>query len=144
MRRRPCTCRGQAATETLLSLMFLMLFIWGAVHMAAFAISKHIASYSAFYCARTAMVEGESSVSLFGNAGLAARQATLNWQMDTLVWLSKEDKTYRNTTRRVVKATMTVPFGAPIFQMVIPWVFVYGSSPLVVDPNNGYEEGDNQ
>src|SRR5262249_5415562 len=144
MVRRRHPSRGQAATETLLSLMFLTLFIWGAVHMAAFAISKHIASYSAFYGARTAMVEGDSSVSLFGKAGLAARQATLNWQMETLVWISKEDKTYRHVTRRVVKATTTVPFGLPIFKMTIPWVFVYGNSPLVVDPNIDYEEGDNQ
>lgn len=125
-------------------MLFLMLFIWGAVHMSMFAISKHMASYGAFYGARTAMVEGDGSVSLLGKGGLAARQAMLNWQIETLVWVTKEDKTYRNKTRRVVKTTSTVPFGAPIFRMIVPWVFVYGASPLTVDPNKDYEEGDNQ
>jgi hypothetical protein len=135
---------GQATTETLLSMLFLVLFIWGAVHTAMFAISKYMASYAAFYGARTAMVEGDGSVSLVGKGGLAARQAMLNWRIQTLIWVSKPDKKFRGVSRKVVRTTTVVPFGAPIFKMLIPWVFVYGNSPLVVDPNTDYEEGDNQ
>jgi hypothetical protein len=109
-----------------------MLFVFGAVHMAMFAISKYMANYGAFYGARTAMV----------HAGLAARQAMTNWQIETLAWLRTTTKTYRGVNRNVVRTTSFVPFGAPIFNMLSPFIYVYANAPLTVD--RVQDTGDNQ
>ncbi len=133
--------QGQATTETLVSMLFLMLFLWGTVHMAMFAISKTVVSYAAFYAARTAMVNG-GSVSLFSPADIAGRLAMRNWQLETLWAMELKDRTSRGVTRRTVRAIATVPFGAPIFSMWIPAVFVYGNAPTVTD--SVAESGDNK
>jgi len=122
----------------MISMMFMVLFIFGAVHMGMFAITKYMASYNAFYAARTAMVTG-GSVSLFSKGGLAARAAMQNWKIATLVVVRKTSKTYRGVTRDTVRTASTVPFGAPIFKMIVPFVAVIGSAPVIVDqvPDTG-------
>src|SRR5688500_15691142 len=58
MRTSRSTNTGQAATETMISMLFLMLMIWGLVHLSMFAVSKYVANYAAWAAARTAMVHG--------------------------------------------------------------------------------------
>ena len=49
---------GQATTETLLTMSFLFLMLFGFVHLSMFAATKYLVNLAAFSAARTAMVAG--------------------------------------------------------------------------------------
>jgi Flp pilus assembly protein TadG len=108
--------RGQAATETMISMLFLMLMIWGLVHLSMFAVSKYVANYAAWAAARTAMVHGSPSGTGVGGQSLVAAMHVMgNWKWATLVRAFRTQHNFRGTNRTVIEVDMTVPFGHLIF-----------------------------
>lgn len=61
--------QGQAATETMLSMMFMLMMIFGSVQLCWWSMNKYLANLAAFGAARTAMVGGPANEQM-----LAARQ----------------------------------------------------------------------
>jgi hypothetical protein len=61
--------QGQAATETMLSMMFMLMMIFGSVQLCWWSMNKYLANLAAFGAARTAMVGGPQNEQM-----IAARQ----------------------------------------------------------------------
>lgn len=61
--------KGQAATETMLSMMFMLMMIFGSVQLCWWSANKYLANLAAFGAARTAMVGGPQNEQM-----IAARQ----------------------------------------------------------------------
>lgn len=66
---RYCREQGQAATETMLSMMFMLMMIFGSVQLCWWSANKYLANLAAFGAARTAMVGGPQNEQM-----MAARQ----------------------------------------------------------------------
>lgn len=127
---------GQATTETMIMMSFLLLMIFGVVHMAMLMSTKAMVNYAAWAAARAAMV-GENST-------LAAMTV-----MDNLRWTSppivrETTKTIRGKNRRGMEVTVRVQFGLPIFNAIpTGGLRVVGFAPVAKQPNIP-ERGDNK
>lgn len=137
--------RGQAATETMIVMLFLLLMIFGIVHMSMFAATKYMVNLAAFATARTALVEGnlrEAATGVMDN---------LRWWLDpskNAPLFSRRQLRVRGRTRDGILVVYTVPFGFPIFRRQdIPGggLRVVGFSPMVVqsEVQDIEEKGDN-
>jgi hypothetical protein len=148
------TQRGQAATETIIMMMFLLLMIFGLVHLCMLMSVKYLVNYSAFTAARTAMVD-PGSASTGGDGGLGYMHGW--WRgsysgLNTPYIEGPVDKTIRGKTRTGYRSTFAVPFGLPIFNTVQPCgtsnasnhcgVILQGFSPYAEQPAVP-QEGDN-
>jgi hypothetical protein len=148
--------RGQAATETIIMMMFLLLMIFGLVHLCMLMTVKYMVNYSAFSAARTAMVDpGFVSTTLAGQGG--GMSYMNGWWKGTYIGLNIPyiqgpiNKTIRGKNRQGYSATYAVPFGLPIFNTVQPCgvtnaqpcgVRLIGFSPYAKQPSVP-DEGDN-
>jgi hypothetical protein len=139
---RTANARGQAATETMIVMMFLLLMIFGAIHMAMFAATKYMVDYAAFTAARTVLVQGAGATN--GAAWDAAEEALGNIRW----WLYQRNRP-EAPIRRPVKGRDAivigyhVPFGLPIFESVPDeGILLLGFSP-VVEQGEIPEKGDN-
>lgn len=127
---------GQATTETMIMMSFLLLMIFGVVHMAMLMSTKVMVNYAAWAAARAAMV-GE-------NQTLAAMAV-----MDNLRWTSpplvrETTKTIRGKSRQGIEVTVLVQFGLPIFKAVpTGGLRVVAFAPVAKQPNIP-ERGDNR
>lgn len=107
--------RGQATTETMLVMGFLALFVFGAVHLSMFAVTRSMVNLAAFDAARTVMVRGAGY-----EAWLAADQVLDGWQWRGGGWQDCPDPIGQTTHRgrRSLFVDYRVPFGLPIFNDV--------------------------
>lgn len=127
---------GQATTETMLMMSFLLLMIFGVVHMAMLMSTKAMVNYAAWTASRAAMVGG--------NQQLAAMAVMDNLRWTTPPIVRETTKTIRGRQRRGMEVTVFVRFGLPIFNAVpTPGVRVVGFAPLARQPNIP-ERGDNR
>lgn len=62
MTKRARGNRGQATTETLLTLMFVCLLVFGLVQFCLLGATRHVVDLAAFSAARTSMVRGYDEV----------------------------------------------------------------------------------
>lgn len=127
---------GQATTETMLMMSFLLLMIFGVVHMAMLMSTKAMVNYAAWTASRAAMVGGSHQ--------LAAMAVMDNLRWTTPPIVRETTKTIRGRQRRGMEVTVFVRFGLPIFNAVpTPGVRVVGFAPLARQPNIP-ERGDNR
>jgi hypothetical protein len=144
---------GQAATETIIMMMFLLLMIFGLVHLCMLMTVKYFVNYSAFTAARTAMVD-PGSASTGGDGGLGYMHGWWSGSysgLNTPYIQGPIDKTIRGKTRTGYSSTFAVPFGLPIFNSVQPCgttnaqtcgIRLQGFSPYAEQPDVP-DEGDN-
>ena len=97
--------QGQSATETLLVMMFLMLLVFGFIHLSMLATTKYLVNFAAFSEARTVMIGGESQ------NGAKSALLSLHWAGSTLSADDNTTRTIRGTTRSGVTVQYSVPFG---------------------------------
>ena len=107
--------RGQAATETMIMMMFLLLMIFGLVHLCMLMSVKFMVNNAAFSAARTAMIAP--------NDATAAAEEGLGWMrgwwrgaysgLNTPYVQGPVNKTIRGKNRNGYRATFAVPFGVP-------------------------------
>jgi Flp pilus assembly protein TadG len=112
-------CRGQAATETMMVMMFLLLLVFGFIHFCMLAATKYVVNYAASAAARSYMMLMDE-----GAAKEAAQEA-----ISTIAWWRNPADAWRNDrvdvdvnatfgtnpSRGGVKVTFRVPFGFPLF-----------------------------
>jgi hypothetical protein len=129
------TMRGQAFTETMIMMSFMILMIFGFVHLCLLEATKSMVSLAAFSAARSVMVQGWRSPSLdlpivgefsaeFSDALKVQAGWPAAWQvLDNLRWWRQGNSNrpdfpigvaLRNN-RRGLTITYHVPFGTPIF-----------------------------
>lgn len=137
---------GQAMTETMMVMSFLLLMVFGFVHFSMLTATKSLVNLSAFTAARAAMVHGFDSGDPASPSYLAAASV-----LDNLRWWSNPLKNLpqfplQQTTLRDrdgILVTYRVPFGLPIFSSLDPGGLpVEGFAPLAIQPDVA-EEGDN-
>jgi hypothetical protein len=116
--------RGQAATETIIMMVFLLLMIFGLIHLCMLMSVKYMVNFSAFAAARTAMVDsGSSSVTTAATEGLGYMNG---WWSGSFTGLNTPyvqgpiDKQIRGKKRTGYSSTFAVPFGLPIFNSTQP------------------------
>ncbi|MCL4848237.1 MAG: hypothetical protein KJ066_16975 [Acidobacteria bacterium] len=115
---------------------FLLLMIFGVVHMAMLMSTKAVVNYAAWTASRAAMVGGSHQ--------LAAMAVMDNLRWTTPPIVRETTKTIRGRQRRGMEVTVFVRFGLPIFNAVpTPGVRVVGFAPLARQPNIP-ERGDNR
>lgn len=136
--------RGQATTETMMMMAFLMLLIFGFIHLSMLMATKYMVNYSAFSAARASMT----------GAGWGDQTTAAFAVMDNLRWhdnviantpiVSSGSREIRGVTRDGVKVLYFVPFGLPIFGVLPPGGMRLESfSPAGPDWSGVTEEGDN-
>ena len=57
---------GQAVTETMIMMMFLLLLVFGFIHMCMLATTKYVVDYAAFSVARADLVDGNKFLAAMG------------------------------------------------------------------------------
>lgn len=116
--------RGQAATETMIMMIFLLLMIFGLVNLCMLMTVKYMVDFSAFAAARSAMVDSSTL-----NLTSAAKEGVgymNNWWAGRYTLLNIPavkgpiDKKVRGKKRTGYSATYAVPFGMPIFNSTSP------------------------
>lgn len=135
---------GQAATDTMLAMGFLMLLVFGFVHFCMLAVTRQVANFAAFGAARTAMVGGIGGGSFAqAQVGYLSADQILShtqrwWQNDARnhpdLPLWTEEKTVGGRKRPIVKVKYRVPFGLPIMNYGDSGLVVEGWAPLIVQP----------
>src|SRR5262249_45633399 len=124
--------------ETLLMMMFLMLMVFGLIHLSMIATTKYMVNFAAFSAGRAAMI-GNSAQVAAANALLYVRWSGPVCVPPTCIVDSNASKTIRGKTRTGVSVRYFVPFGG-FFGNALP--FLSGFSPFEKQPDVK-EEGDN-
>lgn len=145
---------GQAMTETMVMMSFLILLIFGCVHMCLLAATKSMVSLAAFSAARTVMVRGwQPEFGFTIGDGLKVQTGwPAAWQViDGIRWWRDDDRNspdfpiglaMRNG-RQGLTVTYRVPLGLPIFNGIpTGGLRITAFSPYVIQANIP-EEGDN-
>ncbi|WP_396626332.1 TadE family protein [Luteitalea sp.] len=112
--RRARARRGQATLESMMMMGFLLLFVFGLMHLVMFAVTRYMVQYAAFAAVRADVVGNSPQLAA------EAVMANLNWYADeggempvTVEWGIKGFTTgYYVRTR--------VPFGLPIYEYLEP------------------------
>ena len=129
--------RGQATLETMMMMAFMLLIVFGLMHLTMLTVTRYMVNYAAFAAARAAEV---------GNDPESAAEdvmANINW------WVGQgEDppvKVYPENQDGWAGYTVEtrVPFGVPIYEHVEPeGLLIKGFAPVTTqdDPPSG---GDN-
>lgn len=129
-RHRDRARRGQAAVESMLMMAFVVLLVFGLMHLTMLMATRYMVNYAAFAASRAAMV---------GNSPQAAAEAVmenLNW------WVAYDDTTpvqveYENRDGWAGYAvTVRVPFGLPLYERIDPGgIRVIGFAPTATQAN---------
>jgi hypothetical protein len=128
----------------MMMMAFLMLLIFGFVHLSMLMATKYMVNYSAFAAARASMV----------GAGAAGRETAAFGVMDNLRWrdnallntpiVTTGSRTIRGVNRVGVTSIYSVPFGLPIFAALPPGGLVIESFSAAGPDWSGVPEvGDN-
>jgi TadE-like protein len=118
--------RGQAATETIIMMMFLLLMIFGLIHLCMLMTVKYMVNLSAFAAARSALVDdGMVNVTSGATEGLGYMNGWWSGSNTGLniPYVQSTSKTIRGKTRGGYSSTFAVPFGLPIFNTTQPCGF---------------------
>jgi hypothetical protein len=119
--RVPCTPaarasarRGQATLEAMIMMGFLLLLVFGLMHLVMFAVTRYMVNYAAFAASRAAVV---------GNSAEQAAAAV----MQNVNWFADEGGDQPVEVNYTVKdgasgyeVTTRVPFGFPIYEWIAP------------------------
>lgn len=136
-RTRRRSRRGQAALESMMMMAFMLLLIFGVMHLTMFAVTRYMVNYAAFAAARAAVV---------GNSPQAAAEAV----MDNLNWWASEggkapvsvSSENRDGWSGYVVRTR-VPFGMPIYEWIEPQGVELESFAPTATQDNAPSGGDN-
>lgn len=128
---------GQAALEAMMMMAFMLLLVFGVMHMTMFIVTRYMVNYAAFAAARAAEVGNDPE------DAAAAVLANINWwagendEMPVSVFLDNRDgwSGYTVETR--------VPFGLPIYEYIEPQgMKIAGFAPVSIQ-GNAPSGGDN-
>ncbi len=116
MRHRLRGESGQAMTETMLVLGFVMLMVMGTITLCLLMTTKQVADYAAFGAARTSLTHGfqQAGVSLSAAQVLYHTQKWWESSLKNRPGLLLIDRPEINGPRYVV-VPFRVPYGLPIF-----------------------------
>lgn len=146
------SARGQAFVETMVMMPFILLLIFGFVHMTMLIATKYVTNYAAFAAARTAMVSDPIDV-LTGKVSTAATEVirNMNWQDSpvecTLVGsgdceVGVDFRTVGGLfgiptkVRTGLEVRYRAPFGLPIFNALpAGGLQVIGFAPVALQPS---------
>ena len=129
--------RGQATLETMMMMVFMLLIVFGLMHLTMFTVTRYMANYAAFAAARAAEVGNDPES--------AARDvmANINW------WASEGDdppvKVYQENVGgwSGYMVETRVPFGLPIYEYVEPeGMLITGFAPVATQ-DDAPSGGDN-
>lgn len=128
---------GQAALESMMMMGFLLLLVFGLMHLVMFAVTRYMVTYAAFAAARAALV---------GNSPQLAAEAVLaniNWfAVDGQEMPVEVSYTFKDFSAGYEVRTR-VPFGLPIYE----WIEPQGMEIVAFAPNqsqsNAPSGGDN-
>lgn len=152
MWRRLRSARGQAFVETMVMMPFMLLLVFGFVHMTMLIATKYVTNYAAFAAARTAMVSDPLDV-LTGNVSTAATEViqNMNWQaspVECTLFGSGDCAVFFPAVRMVegmfgiptnrtgLEVRYRAPFGLPIFNAVpAGGLQVIGFAPVALQPS---------
>jgi len=135
--RRHAGRRGQAALEAMMMMAFMLLLVFGLMHVTMFIVTRYMVNYAAFAAARAAEVGNDPE------DAAEAVLANINWwagqndQMPVEVYQENRDgwSGYTVETR--------VPFGLPIYEYVEPeGMLISGFAPVSIQ-SNAPSGGDN-
>jgi hypothetical protein len=118
---------GQAATETIIMMVFLLLMIFGLIHLCMLMSVKSMVNFSAFAAATTAMVD--DSLLATTSAATEGLGYMNGWWSGSYTGLNIPyvqgpiDKQIRGKKRTGYSSTFAVPFGLPIFNSTQPCGF---------------------
>ena len=131
--------RGQAALESMLMMAFMLLLIFGVMHLTMFAVTRYMVNYAAFAAGRAEAV---------GNSGQAAAEAV----MENLNWYASEggkppvEVAFENRDGWEGYVVRTrVPFGMPIYEWIEPQgMLIESFAPTTRqdDPPSGGDNGE--
>ena len=139
MLRNTGPSRGQATTETMIMMIFVVLLIFGFVHMTMLIATKYMVNYAAFAAARTGTVGGNTSTAA------AEVIQNLRWwvvpssaqcgSFGAKCTVSPEVRNIRGKSRTGLAVRYRVPFGLPIFNdLPAGGIEVVAFAPLVIQP----------
>jgi hypothetical protein len=120
-------------------MMFLLLLIFGFIHMAMLATTKLLVNFAAFSAARTQMVGGSAF------AGAASALFYLRWSPTVPPWMGtrQDSRFFRGKSRQGLLLVYHVPFGLPIYQRLGPLgTQIRAFAPFTPQPSIP-EDGDN-
>jgi Flp pilus assembly protein TadG len=111
---RASSRRGQATLESMIMMGFLLLLVFGLMHLVMFAVTRYMVTYAAFAASRAAVV---------GNSAEQAAQAV----MSNLNWWADENGEQPVEVTYTVKGGASgyevktrVPFGFPMYEWIAP------------------------
>ena len=122
--------RGQAALESMMMMAFMLVLIFGVMHLTMFVVTRYMVNYAAFAAARAAAV---------GRSPQAAARAV----MDNLNWWRSDGRDVPVDVDAINRAgwegyrvRTRVPFGLPIYNRIEPdGVELEGSAPTTTQSN---------
>jgi len=127
---------GQAVTETVLSLAFILLIVLGLIHLTLLASTKHIVNYAAFAGARASMYNPSDAARTAGAMDrLAVEEVT-----GMMFWGRRPRTAITGNGYRVLYPT---PFALPLFSHAGGSVVIVTSVVPVARQPDLPEEGDN-
>jgi Flp pilus assembly protein TadG len=128
--------RGQATTETMMMMVFLLMLVFGFMNFCMLVTTKYVVNYAAFAAARVYMVAGDS-----GRAQQAAEDVIRGvgrfWTAPVTV-----ETNASLGSRGGVKVKVRVPFGIPLINGGSRGFELVGFSAMTKQPNIE-EKGDN-
>ena len=143
--------RGQSMTEAAMMMLFLLLLMFGHIHLSMLAATKSMVNYAAWAAARSAMVgasDFEVKLAALEVLDAGARwNTTINYAciLTGLCLKGDQSKSLRGKTREGYLLTYRVPFGLPVFNNIeAGGLAIRGFAPISIQPSNSEEEeGDN-
>jgi len=106
--------RGQATLESMIMMGFLLLLVFGLMHLVMFAVTRYMVNYAAFAASRAAVVGNSAQLAA------EAVMANLNWYADE----GGDQKVEVNYTVRDgasgYEVKTRVPFGFPMYEWIAP------------------------
>jgi hypothetical protein len=127
---------GQAVTETVLALAFILLIVLGLIHLTFLASTKHIVNYAAFAGARASMYSASDAARSGGGLDAGAVEAITRM----MYWGRRAQG---QTTGDSYKVQYPTPFAMPLFRNAAGnVVIVTAVAPIPRQPDLP-EEGDN-
>lgn len=130
-------------------MLFLLLLMFGHIHLSMLAATKSMVNYAAWAAARSAMVgasDFEVRLAALEVLDAGARwNTTINYAciLSGLCLDKNVSKTLRNKTRQGVQVTYRVPFGLPVFNNIpVGGLAIRGFAPISIQGSIS-EKGDN-
>jgi len=129
---------GQATLETMIMMGFMLLLIFGLMHMVMFTVTRYMVNYAAFAAARAAEVGNDPE------DAAKAVMANLNWWATENKDAPVEVDTENRDGWAGYRVRTYVPFGLPIYEYLEPeGMRIEGFSPVAIQ-DDAPSGGDNE